>query len=97
MALREEVANVNFDIDSLNSTIVSTILDVALTLGMCGNNFCKKSVRGKPWYDLDCKLSKKDVKHAFKICKEENLSVLARENYFKIKKLSQETLKDKEK
>lgn len=97
MAFREEVAKVNCDVDNLNSTIVSTIWDVALSLGMCGNIFSNKSARKNPWYDLDCRLSKKDVTRALKVCKDSNFSVLARDNYFQMKASHRKLLKLKKK
>ncbi|XP_051162194.1 uncharacterized protein LOC127282136 [Leptopilina boulardi] len=68
MRWRDEVANVEGDIDKLNDNLIGTVTDVADRLGMrikCEQRSVFIS-RNKPWFDKECRDAKCSMVMAFK-------------------------------
>lgn len=97
MNWRKEVADIILDINGLNSTVISTIREVASELGMSRRSVRSSGIKRKPWYDAECKRSKKRVSEALKFCRMDGFTNFSRNNYYTQKNALGKILKSKKK
>lgn len=76
MTWREEVSELEGDVNSLNDILISTIKSVATELGMRKmlpkDNTLASFFKNKPWFDNSCKLAKRAMYVAYNDCKTNN-------------------------
>lgn len=79
-----EVSHLNGDVDELNSTLTSTIKNVAKNLGMTRPPRHDRLIsNNKPWFDRDCRDAKRRVFLKLKRAKADNFSKESKLNFLK--------------
>lgn len=81
-----EIAYVSGDVDDLNDSLINTITNVALKLGLARkpalNSFSNSN---KHWFDNECKFAKKEIKRTLITAKKSNFDLLSLTQYLDAK------------
>lgn len=97
MSEKNEVANVDLNLDELNMNVITTIREVAMNLGMSNRINRNKISVCKPWHDAECRAKKKNVMHLLQLSRDEKFSEPFKDKYYKGKNIYLKMLKEKKK
>lgn len=92
---RLKMFNPCHDVDLMFDNFIDTIRLTAEFLGMVKNVRAFDNYKNKPWFDLDCNRSKRNVRKLYRIAKKNKFSSEALENFLLEKKKHKNLLKFK--